>query len=178
MSADAPPTLPTPDALNQLDRDAFLHVCNTLFETAPPLADRLFASRPFPSLEALIDFAERVTFEMAGDEQLQVVNAHPELGAPAKNLSYLSRREQRAAPEAELTAEERAVLETLARLNAEYRERFGFKFILFVNGRTRAQVVEVLRERMHNERAAELHTAIRDMMSIARDRLRKLRANL
>jgi 2-oxo-4-hydroxy-4-carboxy-5-ureidoimidazoline decarboxylase len=62
------------------------------------------------------------------------------------------------------------VLEELARLNEAYEKRFGFEFVVFVNGRTRAELVPVLRERLERERAEELATGLRELCAIARNR--------
>ena len=62
------------------------------------------------------------------------------------------------------------MLEELARLNEAYEKRFGFEFVVFVSGRTRAELVPVLRERLERERAEELETGLRELCAIARNR--------
>jgi 2-oxo-4-hydroxy-4-carboxy-5-ureidoimidazoline decarboxylase len=65
------------------------------------------------------------------------------------------------------------VLAELAELNRAYEERFGFRFVVFVNGRTRAELLPVLRERLERTRDEELETGLRDLVAIARDRWRQ-----
>ena len=55
-------------------------------------------------------------------------------------------------------------------MNHEYEQRFGFRFVVFVNGRPKSAILEVLRERLRNARDAELQTGLHDMFLIARDR--------
>ena len=62
------------------------------------------------------------------------------------------------------------VMTELARLNAEYEARFGFRFVVFVNGRSRSQVLEVLRERIRRPREIELREGLAAIIAIARDR--------
>jgi len=62
------------------------------------------------------------------------------------------------------------VLDELARLNDEYERRFGFEFVVFVDGRTRAELLPVLRDRLENTRGEELETGLRALCAIARDR--------
>ena len=62
------------------------------------------------------------------------------------------------------------MLAELARLNDEYERRFGFEFVVFVDGRTRAELLPVLRERLENTREEELETGLRALCAIARDR--------
>ena len=66
-----------------------------------------------------------------------------------------------------------AVLAELARLNREYEERFGFRFVVFVNRRPKAEILEVLRERIRRSREEELDTAVEELVAIAEDRWRR-----
>jgi 2-oxo-4-hydroxy-4-carboxy--5-ureidoimidazoline (OHCU) decarboxylase len=93
-----------------------------------------------------------------------------------RGRSALSYREQGYDAEAALDqAEVERVYRELADLNRAYEERFGFRFVVFVNRRPKAAIVEVLKERMHRPREQELAIALDDMLAIARDRLAKLR---
>jgi hypothetical protein len=65
-----------------------------------------------------------------------------------------------------------AVLTELAYLNQVYEEKFGFRFVIFVAGRSRHEVLEVLRDRIGNTREEELETGMRDLVAIAQDRWR------
>jgi OHCU decarboxylase len=65
-----------------------------------------------------------------------------------------------------------AVLTELAYLNQVYEEKFGFRFVVFVAGRSRDEVLEVLRDRIGNTREEELETGLRDLVAIAQDRWR------
>jgi 2-oxo-4-hydroxy-4-carboxy--5-ureidoimidazoline (OHCU) decarboxylase len=107
-------------------------------------------------------------------EQIDIVNAHPRIGENPETVRLASAQsyaEQGYAAEAALPADTvRDVYATLAELNRQYEDRFGFGFVVFVNHRPKSEIVEVLRERLHNTREAELRTALRDMVLIARDR--------
>ncbi|HWQ00622.1 MAG TPA: 2-oxo-4-hydroxy-4-carboxy-5-ureidoimidazoline decarboxylase, partial [Gaiellaceae bacterium] len=63
-------------------------------------------------------------------------------------------------------------LAELARLNAEYEEQFGFRFVVFVDRRPKAEILEVLRGRIANTREQELDTAVTELCAIAEDRWR------
>ena len=62
------------------------------------------------------------------------------------------------------------MLAELAELNRRYEERFGFRFVVFVNRRPKAEIVPVLRERLERTRDEELDTALSELVAIARDR--------
>ena len=159
-------------SLNTASADHFAEALKPLFESAPPLTRTLYAARPFASYSALIDSAETLALSMSDAEQVEVVNAHPRIGAPAAQLSALSAREQSAA-----VVEEPSVLADLACLNDEYEARFGFRFVVFVNKRPRSAIVDVLRRRLSRSRSEELTTALGEMFAIARDRLATLAAH-
>lgn len=68
------------------------------------------------------------------------------------------------------TEEDLAVLSELVRLNQAYEERFGFRFVVFVNRRPRSEILKVLQQRLNRTRDEELSTAINDLVGIAEDR--------
>src|SRR3954452_20260774 len=106
--------------------------------------------------------ARAVGAQLTDDEKLEALNAHPAIGQ-RKGLSARSAAEQGADAD-------QAVLEELARLNAEYEERFGFRFVVFVNRRPKAEILEVLRNRIGRTREEELDTAVSELVGIAKDR--------
>jgi 2-oxo-4-hydroxy-4-carboxy--5-ureidoimidazoline (OHCU) decarboxylase len=126
-----------------------------LFEGRTALVARL-AERANP-LEAADDVIARLTEE----EKLEALNAHPAIGA--RKLSPRSAAEQGADDDPETLAE-------LERLNREYEQRFGFRFVVFVNRRPKASIVPILRERLERTREEELDTALGELVAIARDR--------
>ncbi|KAG0167976.1 hypothetical protein DFQ28_004002 [Apophysomyces sp. BC1034] len=165
------------DQLNRTTSDVFLETVNTLFETAPPLAQRLLAARPFSSYLDLIDYAEKICLgsELTHKDKLIVINAHPRIGETKANLSVSSLREQGySTNQSTLSPHDQEVNATLGRLNKEYETKYGFKFVVFVAGRPRSQIIPVIQERIANSDVEkEMHTAITDMMLIAKDRLKK-----
>jgi 2-oxo-4-hydroxy-4-carboxy--5-ureidoimidazoline (OHCU) decarboxylase len=145
-----------------------------LFEGAPAFLDRLAAARPFESFAALWTRALEVARSMPEAEQLELINAHPRLGAPPATVSAMSFREQGYdTPEAE-AAEAARVGAELERLNAEYEARFGFRYCVFVNGRSRAALLPGMAAALTAGRAAEMDRALTDVVAIAADRYRTL----
>ena len=99
---------------------------------------------------------------MTDEEKLEALAAHPAIGQRT-GLSARSAAEQGDDGDAE-------VLDELARLNAVYEERFGFRFVVFVNRRPKSEIVDVLRTRIGRTREEELDTGCRELVAIARDR--------
>lgn len=62
----------------------------------------------------------------------------------------------------------------MAGLNAAYKERFGFPFVICARENDKASVAEQLRERLRNTRAQERSRAIEEVKKIGRLRLHGL----
>ena len=133
------------------------------FERAPVLAERVGEGG---SPTAVIARARDVIEHMTEAERIAVLNAHPRIGAAA-GLSARSAAEQNTG------ATDRETMRTLELLNAEYERTFGFRFVVFVNGRSRAEIVPVLQARLRRPRHDELATGIEEFLAIARDRLER-----
>ena len=134
--------------MRELPRQLSAEQLTPLFSGRTRLVDEL-ASRPEP-----LAAAEEVALALPEVDQVAALATHPRIGEPSE--------EQRGA--------EPEVLEELARLNDEYERRFGFPFIVFVDGRARAELVPVLRARLARERAEELEAGLRALCKIARAR--------
>jgi len=65
------------------------------------------------------------------------------------------------------------VLRRLAVLNEEYEQKFGFRFVIFVNGRSKEAIVPVLETRLRGTRDEERRTALQEILAIADDRLKR-----
>ncbi len=155
-------------ALDAMPKAEFVRAVAPLFEGAPYFLDRLAGARPLGSADELFRRATAIAMSMPESEQIELIDAHPRLGAPPESVSELSYREQgydREATEA---------VADLDRLNALYEAKFGFRFCVFVAGRSRPELVPVLEAALEAERAAEIRRALGDVIAIARDRYRVL----
>jgi 2-oxo-4-hydroxy-4-carboxy--5-ureidoimidazoline (OHCU) decarboxylase len=133
---------------------------DAIFERAPLLARRVQGD----DAGAIVASARLELAHMKEAERIAVLNAHPRIGASTSALSALSRREQ--GDDADL-----ATARELDRLNDEYERRFGFRFVVFVRGRTKREILAVLRERIRRTRDEELATGVEEFLAITKDRL-------
>jgi 2-oxo-4-hydroxy-4-carboxy--5-ureidoimidazoline (OHCU) decarboxylase len=156
--------------LDSLSPAQFIEVVAPLYEGAPRFLARLAAARPFGDEETLFGRAGAIALAMPEEEQIELIDAHPRLGAPPASVSALSHHEQGYDRE---TTE--AIVE-LERLNREYEDRFGFRFCFFVNGRSRPELVPILEAALNADRTDEIVRALDDVVAIAHDRYRKLTA--
>ena len=107
--------------------------------------------------------AREVLAALPEEQRVEALAHHPRIGAPS--LTGRSAAEQG-------TDADPGVLAELAELNAAYEERFGFRFVVFVNRRPRTEIVPVLRERLERTRTEELETGCDELVAIALDRWR------
>jgi 2-oxo-4-hydroxy-4-carboxy-5-ureidoimidazoline decarboxylase len=126
-----------------------------LFEGHTRLVERL------AGVEDPLDHAADILGTLSEELKVEALNAHPAIGA--RRLSERSAAEQG-------TDTEPAVLTELSYLNQVYEEKFGFRFVVFVAGRSKREVLEVLRERIGRTPEEELETGCRELVAIARDR--------
>ena len=133
--------------------------------TAEQLAELFEGRTRFVELLATVQDplgqARELAYELTDDEKKDVLDAHPAIGARA--TSARSAREQG-------TDDDPDVLAELAELNRAYEEKFGFRFVVFVNRRPRREIVPILRERLERTRAEELQTGVDELIQIAVDR--------
>jgi len=109
--------------------------------------------------------ARDVARSLSDDEKKEVLDAHPSIGQRA-GLSARSQREQGEDADP-------AVLAELAELNRAYEQKFGFRFVVFVDRRPKGEIVPTLRDRLARTRDEELATALDELVSIAEDRWRR-----
>ncbi len=130
-------------------------------EGSTPLAEKVRAGGPYHSTDDVIARMRAMLPTLTESEKVATLNAHPRIGENAGRLSARSLQEQGSDAQPELD-----------RLNAEYEQRFGFRFVVFVNRRPKAAIVEVLRQRLRRSREEELEDGLRAIVEIAEDRLR------
>ena len=188
---------PLAEDLDRLPVEAFVHEMAPLFEGGGRFVARLADARPFETDEGLIAAAFEVARGATEDEQVELIQAHPPIGADPETVSAMSYVEQGYDAEAagsdgeeeslvsdaelaeEALAERQRVVarayDELKMLNELYEQRFGFRYVVFVAGRPKTEIVPLLERALHGDREAELRRAVDDAIYIAGDRLRRLR---
>lgn len=171
-----PPPLPDLATLNALPESAFVDAIGPLFENAPRFLARLAAARPFASSHELFQRARAIAHEMPDDEQVELVDAHPRLGAPPGTVSSMSYREQ--GYNSATADQDRARLTTrFNRMNQAYEDRFGFRYCVHVAGRPRAALLPEMEAALARRRPEELERALNAVVDIARSRYAQLAAD-
>jgi len=134
--------------VRELPRELSADELAPLFSGRTRLVDEL-AARDNPLV-----IAEEVALALPEEDRFAALAAHPRIGERSP----------------EQHGGDTDVLAELARLNEEYERRFGFAFVVFVDGRPREKLLPVLRERLGRTRDQELETGLRELCRIARSR--------
>jgi 2-oxo-4-hydroxy-4-carboxy--5-ureidoimidazoline (OHCU) decarboxylase len=116
-------------------------------------------------LEDPLGQARKVLADAPEDEQIEALGTHPRIGQRV-NISEQAALEQG-------SDEDPVLLAALVKLNKTYEQKYGFRFVVFVDGRPRAEILSVLRQRLQNSRDEELAAGLDDLVAIALDRWRK-----
>jgi len=161
----------TLDQLNTIDRAGFVAALGGIYEKSAWVAERAFAARPFATVSDLHAAMQGAVATAAAEEQLALIRSHPELAgkaARAGGMTVHSRHEQGGLGLDRLSDAEFARFE---RLNAAYRDRFGFPFIICVRRHTRDSILDQFERRLGNGPEAERAAALAEIGLIARLRL-------
>ena len=162
------------DRLNDLAREAaeaeLLKCCGSS-RWAREVASR----RPFGGADELLDAADDACRTLGERDWLEAFSHHPKIGE--QRAAAAQTRDERAWSTSEqsgMNAADGAARDELARLNRAYEEQFGYIFIVCAAGKTPAEMLALLRERLGHDAAAEIKVAAEEQRRITQLRLRKL----
>ena len=156
--------------LNAMDRVEFVRVVGPVFEHSPWVAARTAAQRPFSSSETLHAALVATVEKATDDEKVCLIRAHPDLIGDDE-LTAASKSEQASAGLQNATADE---AKQFREYNRQYRERFGFPFVICARLNKKAAIARAFPVRLRNSRNQEIETALQEISKIAELRLRDL----
>lgn len=166
---------PRIEDIDRLPPEAAADALRPLFEHAPGFLARLAEARPFGDDAGLVDHARELARGLAEEQQIELLAAHPRIGADPATVSALSHDEQGYGDDDAAPDPQPWIADELDALNDAYERIFGFRFVIFVAGRPRSEIVPILERSLHDERISELRRGIDDVVHIAADRLAMLR---
>jgi len=156
--------------LNALDRAEFTRLVGPVFEHSPWVAARTEAQRPFHSREALHAALVATVRKASDDEKISLIRAHPDLIGEA-DLTAASQAEQASAGLDHASAAE---AQQFREYNRQYRERFGFPFVICARLNKKEAIAAAFPVRLQNSRAQETEIALQEIAQIAGLRLQDL----
>jgi 2-oxo-4-hydroxy-4-carboxy-5-ureidoimidazoline decarboxylase len=161
-------------AINAMDRAVFVEKFGGIFENSPWVAEQAWDKRPFADVDSLHAALVDVAKFASAPRQLALLQAHPDLaGKEAKvgTMTASSVNEQASAGLNALTKDE---MTQISVLNAAYRAKFGFPFIIAVRMHSKEGIFFEFRHRLRNDTATEYANDLQNVYAITRLRLAKL----
>jgi 2-oxo-4-hydroxy-4-carboxy-5-ureidoimidazoline decarboxylase len=152
--------------VNRMSAQDFRQALGGVFEHSPWIAERAWWARPFVSVQALHAAMRGVVRDASREEQLALLRAHPDLAgraARAGDLTAASRAEQSSAGLDRLTDAE---YERFSCLNAAYRAKFGFPFIIAVRKHDTPAILAAFERRLGNTLETEIEAALAQVFDI------------
>lgn len=152
----------------------FVNIYGPVYEHSPWIAAAAYHSQPVCNIDTVEALHEQMKLAVANAEdaaRLDLICAHPDLAVAKGDLTAESSAEQTGAGLKECTADE---FSEFQKLNADYKAKFGFPFIVAVKGLGRGDILNLFRERIGNDRDDEFDMAINEIHKIAHFRLMTL----
>jgi len=158
--------------INKLSQSEFIKVFANIFENTEWIAKELYNKKPFNNFEELSSKMLNIFENASKEEQLKVLNSHPDLANKTKisSLTSNSLKEQTSAGLDQCTEEE---FNEFQKLNYTYK-KFGFPFILAVKGKTKIEILNNFRKRISSNPEKEFNEAVNQVKQIAILRLKDL----
>ena len=156
--------------LNALGREEFTRLLGQVFEHSPWVAARTCSQRPFRSREDLHAALCDTVAKASDDEKFSLIRAHPDL-IGGDEITDASRGEQASAGLDHASPEE---VKQFREYNRQYRERFGFPFVICARLHKKEAIARAFPVRLRNSREQEMQTALDEIYKIADLRLRDI----
>jgi len=156
--------------LNALGREEFTRLLGPVFEHSPWVVARTCSQRPFRSREDLHAALCDTVAKASDDEKFSLIRAHPDLIGDDE-ITEASRAEQASAGLDRASPEE---VKQFREYNRQYRERFGFPFVICARLHKKEAIARAFPVRLRNAREQEMQTALNEIYQIADLRLRDI----
>ena len=153
--------------INLLKKKEFLSIFGNIFEKSDWIADEVFNLKPFKDSNDLVIKMMNIYENSNNEKIIKIFNLHPEL-AIEKNLTSFSSKEQTGAKLNDCSKEE---FEEFEKLNADYKKKYGFPFIIAVKGKNKDEILNNFRQRIQNNFEIEFNEAKNQVKKIASSRL-------
>jgi 2-oxo-4-hydroxy-4-carboxy-5-ureidoimidazoline decarboxylase len=161
----------TLDALNRADREAFVAALGSIYEHSPWVADAVYGQQPFANLNVLHEAMKATVRAVADDRILALLNLHPDLAGKAAQAGTMAADSVSEQGSAGLDRLSKSEFDRFQALNAAYKEKFGFPFIVCVRRHTKDSIFRQFETRLRNDRAAEYKAALDEIFRITALRL-------
>jgi allantoicase len=138
-------------------------------------ATQMSSARPYENIADVIARANEVWQSLDRDDWLEAFRSHPKIGEKkAAETVSAQARQWSGQEQSGVNTASSDTTNSLATLNREYEQKFGFIFIICATGKTSDEMLAALRERLDHDVAEELPIAGAEQSKITELRLKKL----
>lgn len=138
-------------------------------------SQQLIAARPFTSHNQLLICSDQIWSALAQSDWLEAFTHHPKIGdLNALKAKFASTSEWATGEQRGVALADDKVIEALAAGNDAYEKKFGYIFIVCATGKTAAEMLALLQQRLGNSPDDEIQIAMQEQNKITRLRLEKL----
>jgi 2-oxo-4-hydroxy-4-carboxy-5-ureidoimidazoline decarboxylase len=171
MTASAHADDPRMSTINNLDRAAFVQKFGGIFEKSPWVAEKAWDKLPFASIDdmhmAMVDVVKYAPLP----SQLTLLQDHPDLAGREAQVGAMTSSSVAEQASAGLNALSKAEMSQISELNAAYKAKFGFRFIIAVRMHTKEGIFFDFRRRLQNDTQTEYADDLQNVYAITRLRL-------
>lgn len=168
----------TETTLSKLPKDMnlndFIDTYGGIYEHSPWIAEAAYAVEEKDTVEELHAALKHIVDEADSDLKLKLIAAHPDLACAPDRMTELTDASQNEQSGAGLNRCSEEEYQAFQNLNRQYRDKFGFPFIIAVKGLQRTEILTKFRQRINNDKAQEFETDINEIHKIAYWRLMAL----
>jgi len=160
--------------IDKLSETEFTEVFGNIFENASWVAEKLYIQKPFKNFKELSNKMISIFENANNQKKLKILNSHPDLADKTKigSLTPDSNKEQ---SNAELDQCTEGEFNKFKNLNLEYKNKFGFPFIIAVKGKNKSEILVNFKKRILSGKQIEFDEAIKEVKKIANLRLDELK---
>ena len=163
-----------------------LHELNTLSESrlseellkccgSSAWVNKMLPFFPADDLVELLEDAEEQWFECSRSDWKEAFAHHPEIGdTESLKKKFESTADWAAGEQSEVKKAPQEIIEALAKGNKEYKDKFGYIFIICATGKTADEILDNLLVRLKNKPEEEIEIAADEQNKITKLRLEKL----
>lgn len=161
-------------AINAMDRAAFVQKFGGIFENSPWVAELAWDKKPFAAIDDLHATMVNVARHAPAPRQIALLQSHPDLAGKEAQAGAMTASSVSEQASAGLNALSAAEMTQISDLNAAYKQKFGFPFIIAVRMHTKEGILFEFNRRLQNDTQTEFANDLQNVYIITRLRLNKL----
>jgi 2-oxo-4-hydroxy-4-carboxy-5-ureidoimidazoline decarboxylase len=165
---------PDMTTINAMDRAAFVAKFGGIFEKSPWVAETAWDKKPFASLDDMHAAMVAVAKYAPLPKQLALLQAHPDLAGKEAQAGAMTASSVSEQASAGLNALSKAEMTRISELNAAYKQKFGFPFIIAVRMHSKEGIFFDFNQRLKNDTQTEYANDLQNVYAITRLRLDKM----